>query len=519
MAQRGDLVIAVDSSTTACKAIVWDRAGRAVAEGRASLALLTPQPGRYEQRAADWWTATAQALRSATAQLDAHRLSAICVTHQRETFVLVDAAGQALRDAILWLDERSFAQVAAMDGRFGAQRIHQITGKPVAMTPSLYKILWLQEHEPDVLRHASKIVDVHAWLVHRLTGVWRTSWACADPMGLVDMRSFAWSDELLATLSLDPAQYVELAPPGAILGAVAEAAAQATGLPTGLPVVAGAGDGQSAGLGANVTQPGQAYLNLGTAVVSGAHAEEYAYDRAFRTLASPIASAYTLETLIRGGTFTVNWFVEHFAHDLKGVALPLSVEELLEAGACKVPPGALGLLLTPYWNGAASLYWDGTASGITVGWTGAHRREHFYRALLEGIAFEQRLATEGVEAALGHPIAEYIVLGGGARSELWCQIIADVTGKRVTPTGSSEATCLGAGILAAVAAGWYPDARQAAAAMTRLGTSFTPQPEVQQFYDRLYREVYQTLYPALRTALTRLAELTRQSCPSPTAEG
>jgi xylulokinase len=260
-------------------------------------------------------------------------------------------------------------------------------------------------------------------------------------------------------------------------------------------------------------QPGQASLNLGAAVVSGAHAEEYAYDRAFRTLDSPIAGAYTLETLIRGGTFTVSWFVEHFAHDLKGVALPLSVEELLEAGARKVPPGALGLLLTPYWNGAASLYWDGTASGITIGWTGAHRREHFYRTLLEGIALEQRLITEGVEAALERPIAEYIVLGGGARSGLWRQIIADITGKRVTQAGSSEATCPGAGIFAAAAAGWYPDVRQAAATMTRPEASCTPQPEMQQFYDRLYREVYQTLYPALRTALTRLAELTRQAHP------
>jgi len=507
MPTKPDLVIAVDSSTTASKAVIWDRQGQAIAEGRASFALLNPRPGWYEQHAEDWWQATAQALRVATAQIDPQRLGAICITHQRETFVPVDERCRPIRDAILWLDERSLAQVAAIDVRFGAQRIHQITGKPVAMTPSLYKILWLQEHEPEILRRAHKILDVHAFLIWQLTGAWKTSWACADPMGLVDMRSFTWSDELLQALDLDPAQYVELAPPGAVIGQITDAAAGATGLPAGLPVVAGAGDGQSAGLGANVTRSGQAYLNLGTAVVSGAHADGYSADLAFRTLGSPIAGAYTLETLIRGGTFTIGWFADRFAHELQGGST--SIEDQLEAAASTVPPGALGLLAVPYWNGVATPYWDGSASGITVGWTGSHGREHFYRALLEGIAFEQRLSTEGIERATGQPIAQYIALGGGSRSTLWCQIVADISGRRVTRAGSAEATCLGAAVLAAVAAGWYDDARSAAAAMTSSGETFEPQPATQQIYDRLYREVYLSLYPALRASLRRLTELTR----------
>jgi xylulokinase len=508
MATKPDLVIAVDSSTTASKAVIWDRHGQAVAEGRASLPLLNPRPGWYEQRADLWWESTAQALRAATGQIDPRRLGAICITHQRESFVPVDEQCRPIRDAILWLDERSLAQVEAMDARFGNARIHQITGKPVAMTPSLYKILWLQEHQPDVLRRAHKILDVHAYLVWHLTGLWKTSWACADPMGMVDMRSLSWSAELLHALDLDPAQYVDLAPPGALLGEITGAAARATGLPAGLPVVAGAGDGQSAGLGANVTRAGQAYLNLGTAVVSGAHSERYAADAAFRALGSPIAGAYTLETLIRGGTFTITWFAERFAHDLQGTGQG-SVEDQLEAAARDVPPGALGLLAVPYWNGVATPYWDGSASGITVGWTGSHGREHFYRALLEGIAFEQRLSTEGIERALGQSINEYIALGGGSKSALWCQIVADVTGRRVTRANTAEATCLGAGVLAAVAAGWYDDARSAAAAMTSAGESFDPRPATQQTYDQLYREVYLGLYPALRASLRRLTELTR----------
>lgn len=504
-----DLVVAVDSSTTVTKAIVWDKAGNAVAEARTSYPLLTPQPGYYEQRASDWWNATAHALREVISHIEQHRLAAICITHQRETFVPVDEHGHALRDAIVWLDERAQAQVNGLDARVGNERLHQITGKPVAMTPSLPKILWLQAHEPDMLRRAHKIVEVHAFLVWHLTGQWKTSWACADPMGLVDLRSWQWAHDVMADLSLDPAQYPDLVAPGSVLGEVTDAAARATGLPAGLPVVAGVGDGQSAGLGANVTQVGKAYLNLGTAIVSGAHAANYATDRAFRTLSSPIAGAYVCETLIRAGTFTISWFVEHFAHDLRNVALPLGAEELLEQAARKVPPGAAGLMLVPYWNGAASMHWDGTATGITVGWTGEHGREHLYRAILEGIAFEQRLATEGVEAAIGQPLEDYVVMGGGSKSPLWCQIIADVSGKRVVRSANPEATCLGAGMLAAVAVGWYRDVAEAAAAMTRTGATYEPVPATQGIYNQLYRDVYVGLYPALRSSLQRLTQLTR----------
>jgi xylulokinase len=197
------------------------------------------------------------------------------------------------------------------------------------------------------------------------------------------------------------------------------------------------------------------------------------------------------------------------AGDLRDIGLPLSPEELLEVAAAKVPPGALGLMLVPYWTSVSTPYWDPAAAGIAVGWNTFHSREHFYRAILEGIAFEQRLAGEGVMAATGQPFTEYITLGGGSRSKLWCQIMADVTGVPIVRSTTTEATCLGAGILAAVAAGWYPDAYRAAAAMTDTADQFKPNPELQRFYEQLYQEVYKPLFPTLQALLHRLTELTR----------
>lgn len=273
-------------------------------------------------------------------------------------------------------------------------------------------------------------------------------------------------------------------------------------------VVAGGGDGQCAGLGANITGPNRAYLNLGTAMVSGAFSETYVYDKAFRTLCSPVAGAFVPEEVLNSGTFVVSWFVQQFGPDVRQLGLPLSPEEVLEVAAQKLPPGSMGLMLVPYWSGVMPPYWDPAATGITIGWTGAHRREHFYRAILEGIAYEHRFAMTRIEAATGAPIHEYILMGGGSRSDLWCQIVADVSNKTATRAHTAEATNLGAGILAATAAGWYSDVRAAAAAMTSTGRSFTPDPVNHAIYDELFNEVYVHLFPAIQPFIDKLTALT-----------
>lgn len=502
------VVISIDSSTTACKAIAWDQHGRAVAEGRATYPLLQPQPTWAEQNAEQWWSSVCRALCECVAQVKGHTIAALGITHQRETFVPVDRDCRPIRNAILWSDERSRAQVAQLEARLGRDQLHQVTGKPPAMTPSLYKIAWLQEHEPGILQQAHRILDVHAFLVHRLTGQNRTSLASADPMGLVDMQRHCWAHDLIRALGLQPDQFPELVAPGTVIGQITPAAASATGLPVGLPVVAGAGDGQCAGLGANATGNGRAYLNLGTAVVSGVLSRSYQADRSFRTLYAPLPDTYFLEHVLRGGVYTIAWYVEKFASDLRNPLLTQSPEEILEAAAAQTPPGAAGLVVVPYWNNVMNPYWDATAAGITIGWTGAHGREHFYRAILEGIAYEQRLVGDAMMAATGQHFTEYVTMGGGSRSQLWCQIIADVTGVPVVRSLTTEATCLGAAILAAVAVGWYSSGQAAANAMCALGARFAPNPATQALYQQLYQEIYQPLFPALQRFTNRLTVLT-----------
>ena len=497
-----DLVIGIDCSTTAAKAVAWDRHGRAVAVGRRGYGLSHVRSGWVEQHAPDWWTAVSDSLAEVAAKLGPHRIAGLGITHQRETFVCLDQAGEPIRPAITWMDVRATAEVTA----FGSTEVHRITGKPPNPTPAWYKLLWLRKHEPETIARTAHVVDVAGYLVHKLTGEWATSWACADPLGLVDLPRFDYHDELLAMAGLSRDQVSRLLPPGAIAGTLRADVAAELGLSPGLPVVVGAGDGQSAGLGCNVTRPGRAYLNLGTGTVSGVHAESYSHDMAYRTMGGPVPGSYILETFIGGGTQNVVWFIEQLGVPGDGNdKSDKPPEQQLEEAAAAVRPGAEGLLCLPYWTGAMTPYWDGHARGAFVGLSGIHGKPHMYRAVLEGIALEQRLLTTGVEKATAQPISEIVMLGGGSRSPLWCQIIANVLGRSVKLVREQESTALGAGIHAAAALGLHENIHLAADAMTGLENDYSPDPQAHDRYSEIF-EAYRSLYPGLRLPFQLIAE-------------
>jgi sugar (pentulose or hexulose) kinase len=502
-------VIGVDSSTTSCKAIAWDRSGRAAAEGRSAHPTRNPRPGWYEQDAELWWSSLCSALGELFRKISPSRVEALCISNQRETIVAVDRKGFPLRPAILWLDERCRSQLEFIARTVEPEQLHRITGKPLSKVPSLPKLLWIAQSEPEIFGRCGKFLEAHAFLVHRLTGKYRTSLACADPVGLVDMRSDGWAVELIEQFGFRQDQFPELARPGEIIGSVTSSAASRTGLPEGLPVVAGAGDGQCAGLGADVTGPELAYLILGTGVIGGFYSDSYRTDRAYRTLYAPLPESYYLETVIKGGVFTVAWFVEKFASESNKPGSGSSVEQLLEQRANGVPAGSEGLLLVPYWLSAMNPFWDPDASGSIIGWNGSHGPEHFYRAILEGIAFEQRLAVEQVYFSGVRDFEEYRAVGGGSRNALWCQIFADICGRPVATLASPEATALGAGMLAATAAGWFPDCRKAATAMSAQGRRWVPDSKNREIYERMYTEVYRSMFPTIRPLSDRLSEITR----------
>ncbi|MGA7162159.1 MAG: FGGY family carbohydrate kinase [Bacteroidota bacterium] len=489
------VVIGLDCSTTGTKAVAFSRHGKALAKAVATIPLYSPKPNYYEQEPFDWWNATRAVLKRIAQQIDPGRISAIAIAHQRETFVPLDKNMQQLRRAIVWLDERCKDEVEPFSRKIGKEKIHRITGKPVDYAPVVYRLAWMKRHEPHLYKKTKMICDVQSYLVSKLTGLFSTSWASADPLGLFDIQKKRWSPEILWALELTTNQLPELCRPGSKIGEITRDASRLTDLPSGIPIIAGGGDGQAAGVGANALSPKCAYLNLGTAVVAGVYGPHYRTSKAFRTMCSCSENGYYYECSLRAGTFAVDWLVQNIL-GIDPKKQP-AIYRQLEQEANQISPGCGGLLHVPYFCGVMNPYWDMNARGIFVGLSSSHQRGHLFRSILEGIAFEQLFAIESVEKAVGSRVSDLIAIGGGATSELWCHILADITGKNVCIPRNREASALGAAIAAAVGAGWYPTFRKAANAMSRIDRIIRPNNENREKYAPLY-PVYKSIYPHVK---------------------
>ncbi len=491
------LVIGLDSSTTGVKVLVMDDRGRIITSASRPIPLSSPGPHRYEQNPDHWWRAARLALRDVTARIDRSRIAALAVSNQRETFVPLDRENKPLRPAIIWLDERCKEEVEPFARRVGRKKILRLTGKPVDYAPVVYRLAWMQRHEPQLYKKIRMICDVHAYLVWKLTGAFRTSQASACPLGAFDLSKREWAGPVLSALRLTARQFPSTFRPGDQVGQVSAAAAAATGLAPGTIVAAGGGDGQAAGLGVNALSTDRAYLNLGTAVVAGVYSPRFLTGSAFRTLIACADQGYYCECSLRAGTFAVDWLLR----SVMGLdpAVDTKVHRRLEAGARGLPPGADGLFFVPYICGVMNPYWDMDARGTFTGLSSAHGRFHLYRAVLEGIAFEQALALKAVEKATGRPVRELVAMGGGTANKLWLSILAEVTGKAIRLPASQEASALGAGIAAAVAAGLHPDFHTAAAAMTQTGVTVKPDQSATTAYRDLFQR-YAAIYPRLSGA-------------------
>ena len=504
-----DLVVGIDSSTTSTKAIAFDREGRALAEGRAPVPLRNLGRGHLEQSVQDWWASLASALKGLCREVDPARIAALAISNQRETVGFLDADGRELRPAILWLDDRCRPDIELFGRKLPRERFLAITGKTPDPTPAVFSLHWVQRCEPEVWRRLAHAVDVLGYLGWRLTGSRATSWGSADPHGLLDLPAKRYSPEILTALGIDEDRFFPPVRPGSPMGAVTPEAAAATGLRAGTPVIAGGGDGQASGLGTATLGGGRAYLNLGTAAVSGVWGERFATSPAFRTLTSLSGEGYIHEICLRTGAFLTDWSVK----DLFGLD-PLAdpgIYDRLEAEAASVPIGADGLLLLPYWSGSMTPFWDPDARGAVVGFGTGHRRAHYWRALMEGIALDLAMGYAAIEAATGEPVRELLTIGGGAKAGLMRRIVADATGKPVRVSSTIEASCLGAGMLAAAGVGWYPSPAEAARAMQgKVLATIEPEPARTAVYRELLA-IYRELYPALRATFARLAAFcTRQ---------
>jgi xylulokinase len=258
-----------------------------------------------------------------------------------------------------------------------------------------------------------------------------------------------------------------------------------------------------------VIKEGRAMLYIGTAAIIGAYSPAYVVSDAFRTLIGCAPDSYNLEGGLMGG-YIISWFIDKLPLPAsKKTQVPL---DILEEAASGVFPGADGLMTVPYWAGwSVAPYWDPWARGLTVGWSGNHGVAHFYRSVLEGVAFEYKLLLEKMAHALNVEFEDIILTGGGAKSPLWGQIISDILGIPVSLSKNIETTALGAAILAAVGVGIYSSVAEAAANMTAADNKYSPNQAIMDFYRNLYEQVYKPLFPTTQALINKLAQISSKA--------
>ena len=489
------VLVGLDVGTGGARAVAVDSSGEIVAEASSEYPLHTPRPGWTEQDPEDWWEGAKVVL--AKVASEAGEVAGIGLTGQMHGSVFLDGSDRVVRPALLWNDQRTQAQCDAITEAVGPERLISISGNPALTGFQAPKIVWLRDEEPENYGRVSRVLLPKDYVRLRLTGEYATDASDAAGTLLLDMRARDWSAEILNALEIPHRWMPEVYEGPENTGALRKKVAEELGLDTSIPVAAGGGDNAAAAVGTGIVGPGLVNSSVGTSGVLFAHTDEFKPDPSGRLHAfcHAVPGAYHLMgvTLSAGGS--LSWWRE---------ALDGDYDELVGA-ASDIPPGSEGLVFLPYLSGERTPHLDPKARGAFFGLTARHGVAHMTRAVMEGVIFSLRDSLE-IMRDLDVPIEDMRATGGGARSELWRQLQADIYGTPIRRTVADEGPAYGAALLAGVASGTYADVNEATS-VVRLREEITePDSEISKTYEEYY-EVYRSLYPATRSAMSRLADL------------
>ncbi|MCL2842121.1 MAG: xylulokinase [Oscillospiraceae bacterium] len=504
-------LIGVDVGTSGTKTVLFDEAGVPVASATEEYPMYQPQNGWAEQDPAHWWDATVSSLRTVVAKsgVSAKQIAGIGLSGQMHGLVMLDAAREVLRNAIIWCDGRTTAQCEEITRRVGAKRLMEITANPALPGFTASKILWVREHEPEIYAKCRHILLPKDYIRYKLTGVFATEVSDASGMNLMDVPGRCWSDEILSALEIDPSLLADLYESYQVTGGVTDRVATLTGLASGTPVVGGAGDNAAASVGTGVVEAGRAFTTIGTSGVIFAHSDTATIDPAGRvhTFCAAVPDAWTVMscTLSAGGS--LQWFRNNFATPEVLTAQGMGVDpyELMTAQADKVPIGANRLLFLPFLMGERSPLLDANTRGVFFGLSGVHTRRDMLRAVMEGVVYSQRDCLD-VLRSMGVTFTEMLATGGGGKSPLWRQMLADNYNCPVVTEQAGEGPALGVAILAGVGVGLYESVPAACKKLLRFGAAQQPIAENVDAYTPYYK-LYQEVYGALKGQFSTLATL------------
>ncbi|HWE61264.1 MAG TPA: FGGY family carbohydrate kinase [Chloroflexota bacterium] len=518
-------VLGIDLGTSSLKAVLLREDGTVVGSATRSYPIDVPQPGWAEQDPEQWWGAACAATRALLEQAAAPpgQVVAICAGGQMHGTVLLDREGGLVRPAIIWPDQRAGQEAGEADAALQDAALLPRLGGGVSPGFMLASLLWCRRHEPDRWTRVATALLPKDYLRYRLTGIPAsepsdgtgipaidlfevtsgTSFAPADPAVPGGMAAdHPWCLPALRALDLPAGIFPPLLASAAPAGAITPEAAAATGLRTGTPVLCGGSDQAMAAVGAGLLAPGTLLISISTGgqLVTPLHAPLPDPRQGLRTLCHALPRTYLALAATLGAGLSLRWLREEVLDD----RAPDADVRLMDQAAT-APPGAGGLLFLPYLAGERAPLLDPATSGAFIGLRLDHGRPHLARAVLEGIAFSLRHAMEPLEQAGVHPTT-IILAGGAAQSPVMRRIMADVLGRPVASLETAEQSALGAALLAAQHAGFFPTLQAACDAVVRYGPPVEPSPRYTALYEELFVQ-YRGLYPALRDTTHALRRL------------
>ena len=494
-------LLGIDVGTGGTRALVIDADGRVVASATEDHeAFASPQIGWAEQDPNDWWRACAAAVRKALAgsKLRGDQIACVGLSGQMHGAVLLDDQERVVRPALIWCDVRTEKQSRDLTAQIGAVRLIELACNPALANFTLTKCLWVRENEPEKWRKVRSLMLPKDYVRLQLTGERATDMADASGTLLLDVAHRRWSKQILELVEIPESLLPALYESPEICGQVSAAGAAATGLRSGTPVVAGAGDQASGAIGMGVVSPGTVSATIGTSGVVLAATDSPALDPRGRlhTFCHAIPGRWIVMGVTQSAGLSLRWFRDQFGVRENGDRESYAS---LSTEAADAPPGSDGLIWAPYLMGERTPHLDPEARGVLAGLTASHTRAHVIRAILEGVAFSLR-DTFSIFREIDVPAKTIRLGGGGAKSQLWRQIQADVYGQRVETVEAEEGAAYGAAILAGVGAKAWPSVDAACDTVIRVAGNVSPNSENSAAMEKAYA-AYRRIYPAMKFIL------------------
>ncbi len=498
-------IIGMDIGTTSTKAVAFDGTGKALFQHAVEYPLFSTQPAYAEQDPEVVFEAVLEAFRVVALQLGTAEtpLAGVCFSSAMHSLIAVDANGVALSNCITWADTRSMEQATRLKESVIGHDIYLHTGTPLHPMSPLPKLCWLREHEPVLFDKAFKFIGIKEYVFFKLFGEFKIDHSIASATGLFNIFTSEWHTDALELAGITSDRLSEPVLPTYTFRGMKPTYAAQLGIPATVPFVIGASDGCLANLGSKAVHPGDAVVTIGTSgavrVMANAPATDL-QERIFSYILSP--ERFVLGGAVNNGGVVLRWFRDNFYKAEAATALleQKDIYQQLNEKAAAVPPGADGLLFLPYLLGERAPIWDPAARACFFGVHYNHTREHFLRALMEGVIFGVYSVGRALEQTVG-PIEAIYANGGFSRSALWVQMLADVFNKEVHLTETHEGSAFGAAIMGMYGLGLLNDLEKAAD-MIRVKQTFVPDPQAHASYMENYA-LFESLYPKMKESFRK----------------